>query len=74
MSFPMLFPFVYMLFTSLVGGVVVILQFFTRFKIPTMICFKRDFTKNFLPFCHVALPYLVVVLEFVHFGFAKHTL
>jgi hypothetical protein len=39
MSSPMFFSFVYGLFTSVVDDVV-ILQFFTLFKAPTMTCFK----------------------------------
>jgi hypothetical protein len=54
MSSPMFFSFVYGLFASVVDDVV-ILQFFTLFKAPTMMCFKWVFFINYslpsLPCC-----------------------
>jgi hypothetical protein len=59
------------LFTSVVDDVV-ILQFFTLFKAPTMTCFKWVFLLiiPYLP-CHVAFFFSLVVLQFLSFWSCK---
>jgi hypothetical protein len=73
-SFPKLFPFLWRLFASAIGGVVFVLQHFTLLKAP-MTCFKWAFYSLFLMlFVKLHPPFLWLFCNFLQIGLAKQGL